>query len=82
MIYAVCRSGETLASSPTEGAGHAGAIRYLAIDAPYEHIITVGDDKKLIVWRLSDLVLLSERYVRRTEWLKFCKESDSWLLHH
>ena len=38
-----------------------GPIRFSAVDAGFEHIVTVGEDKKLKVWDLGELKLCSQR---------------------
>lgn len=39
----------------------AGPVRCAAVDAEYAHLVTAGDDKRLKVWALDSLQLLSER---------------------
>ncbi|ESK97872.1 wd repeat-containing protein [Moniliophthora roreri MCA 2997] len=38
-----------------------GPIRYIAVDSLQRHFLTLGDDKKLKVWKLEGLELLHER---------------------
>lgn len=42
-----------------------GPIRFSVVDAGFEHIVTVGEDKKLKVWGLCELKLHSQRSVSR-----------------
>lgn len=44
----------------------AGPIRCTAVDAGFVYLITSGDDKKMKVWQVEGLKLLSERYVYET----------------
>ena len=39
-----------------------GPIRFSAVDAEFEHLITVGEDKKLKVWELDGPKLRSQRF--------------------
>ena len=39
-----------------------GPIRCAAVDEAFVHLATTGDDKKLKVWAVDGLRLLSERY--------------------
>lgn len=41
----------------------AGPIRCVDVDAEFKHAALSGEDKKLKVWRLDGLELLSERWV-------------------
>jgi hypothetical protein len=50
------RSGEILAATRC-----ANAISCSAVDGSYVHFVTTGDDKKLSVWRLSTMQLMSSR---------------------
>lgn len=47
----------------TEELLKSGPIRFSAVDAVFEHIVTVGEDKKLKVWELDEQKLCSERSV-------------------
>lgn len=38
-----------------------GPIRVAAIDEAFTHLVTVGDDKRLKLWRIDGLKVLSER---------------------
>jgi hypothetical protein len=40
-----------------------GPIRFSAVDAEFEHFVTVGEDKKLKVWELYGPKLRSQRFV-------------------
>lgn len=40
-----------------------GPIRFSAVDTKFEHLVTVGEDKKLKVWELDGLKLRSQRFV-------------------
>jgi tRNA (guanine-N(7)-)-methyltransferase subunit TRM82 len=39
-----------------------GPIRFSAVDAEFEHFVTVGEDKKLKVWELDGPKLRSQRF--------------------
>lgn len=39
-----------------------GPVRFSVVDAGFEHIIMVGEDKKLKVWELDGPKLLSQRF--------------------
>jgi len=39
-----------------------GPIRFSAVDAEFEHLVTVGEDKKLKVWELDGPKLRSQRF--------------------
>ena len=39
-----------------------GPVRFSAVDADFEHIVTVGEDKKLKVWELNGPKLRSKRF--------------------
>ncbi|KAF9506398.1 hypothetical protein BS47DRAFT_1333879 [Hydnum rufescens UP504] len=57
------RSGELKSSHAAPRPHHNGAIRHLVLDRPSQHAITIGDDKKLKVWKLQDFSLLSTREI-------------------
>ena len=40
---------------------HSGPVRCVAVDANFSRLITTGDDKKLKVWQIDGLKLLSTR---------------------
>jgi tRNA (guanine-N(7)-)-methyltransferase subunit TRM82 len=44
-----------------DGLLKAGPVRCATVDAEYAHLATAGDDKRLKVWALDSLRLLSER---------------------
>ena len=39
-----------------------GPIHFSAVDAEFEHLVTVGEDKKLKVWELNGPKLRSQRF--------------------
>lgn len=41
----------------------AGPIRCLDVSTDFAHVAASGEDKRLKVWRVEDLALLSERCV-------------------
>ena len=44
-----------------------GPIRFSAVDAEFEHLVTVGEDKKLKVWELDGPKLCSQRFALASE---------------
>jgi tRNA (guanine-N(7)-)-methyltransferase subunit TRM82 len=62
-----CRSGNILHTTTAFQGSALDAIlksRHIvcyAVDAHHEHLVTAGDDKKLKVWRIDGLELISER---------------------
>ena len=38
-----------------------GPVRCAAVDEVHEHLVTVGEDKRMKVWVIDGLKLLSER---------------------
>ena len=56
------RSTTSLESTKLDALLNAGPVRCAAVDFEYTHLATVGDDKRLRVWAVEKLQLLSERY--------------------
>ena len=52
----------TLEESKKEALVKSGPIRCVDVDSEYQHVAVSGEDKKLKVWLLDGLELLSERY--------------------
>jgi hypothetical protein len=67
LIY--CRTGSILASTADfevadrQALLKSGPIRLSCVDSEFVHLATVGDDKKLKVWQIEGLKILSERCV-------------------
>lgn len=59
----IFRNGSLLASTDLNDAEllKSGPIRHSCVDREYKHLVTVGEDKKLKVWQLEGLKVLSER---------------------
>ena len=62
-----CRTGKLEGSTTNLDENNAadllksGPIRFSAVDAEFNHLVTVGGDKKLKVWELDGPKLLSQR---------------------
>lgn len=39
-----------------------GPVRFSAVDTEFEHLVTIGEDKKLKVWELNGPKLRSQRF--------------------
>lgn len=59
------RNGTLLATTDADDAEllKSGPIRYSCIDQEFKHLVTVSEDKKLKVWKLDGLKILSQRSV-------------------
>ncbi|KAI0929670.1 hypothetical protein AcW1_007041 [Taiwanofungus camphoratus] len=58
-----------------------GLIRCAAADDALKHVITVGDDKKLKVWQVDGLKLLSERELpKKPTEMRFTRDGQTILV--
>ncbi|EKM50183.1 uncharacterized protein PHACADRAFT_153621 [Phanerochaete carnosa HHB-10118-sp] len=57
----VLHSTAALKEAKLEAVVKSGPIRCIAVDRDFRHVVASGEDKKLKVWRLDGLELLSER---------------------
>ncbi|KDQ12998.1 hypothetical protein BOTBODRAFT_400049 [Botryobasidium botryosum FD-172 SS1] len=55
-----------------------GPIQFIATDVDFVHIATIAGDKKLVVWNLSDLQVLSSREIpKRATGLTFTRDGQT-----
>ncbi|KAF7309971.1 tRNA (guanine-N(7)-)-methyltransferase non-catalytic subunit TRM82 [Mycena indigotica] len=74
------RTGSLISTTVGRDGSNAGPIRAAAIDSDGRHLVTVGDDKQLKVWRLDGLELFNQRELpKRPTALGFTKNGDAIL---
>ncbi|CAE6478874.1 unnamed protein product [Rhizoctonia solani] len=72
---------ETSATVDSAEKNVSSVVRIAAVDGPYQHLVTSGDDKRLRVWRVLDLKELSCREIpKRANVLRLSQDGQTILV--